>query len=195
MKPSGGMRTVLVALSVLLLDQLTKFLVLQYMGFLHERQVIHGFFKLVHWGNTGAAWSMFQGRNEILAGVAVGALVVLYFCRHQFYFSTRWGQFALGLMFGGICGNLYDRLHPLRQHVIDFLYFYVEQRSGREAGFPAFNVADSAICTGVGLVVLLSVRHEKARRWQAQAAFRHGARGADVNTGIANPKDSPAKGN
>jgi len=42
------------------------------------------------------------------------------------------------------------------QHVIDFLYFYVIRRDGAEAGFPAFNVADSAICIGVGLLFILS---------------------------------------
>ncbi|HPC62319.1 MAG TPA: signal peptidase II, partial [Verrucomicrobiota bacterium] len=46
-------------------------------------------------------------------------------------------------------------------HVIDFLYFYVQQRGGGEIGFPAFNVADSAICTGVGLVFLLTWRSER----------------------------------
>jgi lipoprotein signal peptidase len=40
--------------------------------------------------------------------------------------------------------------------VVDFIYFYVEQRGGNEIGFPAFNVADSAICTGVGLVFLIT---------------------------------------
>ena len=64
------------------------------------------------------------------------------------------GQFALGLIFGGIVGNLIDRLTV--KHVIDFIYFYVEQRGGKEIGFPAFNVADSAICTGVGLIFLLT---------------------------------------
>ena len=63
------------------------------------------------------------------------------------------GQIAFGLIFGGIAGNLLDRLLPSRQQVIDFIYFYVNQRDGGEIGFPAFNVADSGICIGVGLVL------------------------------------------
>jgi len=55
-------------------------------------------------------------------------------------------------------GNLIDRLRV--KHVIDFLYFYLQQRGGSEIGFPAFNVADSAICTGVGLIFLLTWRNE-----------------------------------
>jgi signal peptidase II len=65
----------------------------------------------------------------------------------------------LGLIFGGIAGNLVDRL--IYRHVIDFLRFYLIRRSGEELGFPAFNVADSAICIGVGLLVLLSWKRER----------------------------------
>ena len=58
-------------------------------------------------------------------------------------------------------GNLIDRLIPSRRHVVDFLYFHLHPRGGGEAGFPAFNVADVAICTGVGLMLLLGfVMHE-----------------------------------
>jgi signal peptidase II len=48
-------------------------------------------------------------------------------------------------------------------HVVDFLYFYVVRRDGSEAGFPAFNVADSAICIGVGLLVILSWNNESTQ--------------------------------
>jgi signal peptidase II len=66
---------------------------------------------------------------------------------------------AFGLIFGGIVGNLIDRLW--RGHVIDFLYFYLQQRGGGDIGFPAFNVADSAICTGVGLIFLITWKSER----------------------------------
>jgi lipoprotein signal peptidase len=151
-----------IALIILALDQLTKALVLRFLGYEEERVVVESFFKLVHWGNTGAAWSLFKGNNLILAAVAVVALVVLYFTRHHFSCGTRLGHFAFGLIVGGIIGNLIDRL--ARGHVIDFLYFYIV-RNGEVHGFPAFNVADSAICTGVALVFLLtwkSERHAKA---------------------------------
>jgi len=142
------------AMGVVALDQLTKLVVLKYLGFAEEKVIVPGFFKLVHWHNTGAAWSMFRGNNGVLAGIAVAALVVLFFTRHHFEIQTLGGQLSLGLIFGGIIGNLIDRL--ARDHVIDFLYFYVICRNGDEAGFPAFNVADSAICTGVGLLFVLS---------------------------------------
>ena len=148
------------ALVVFTLDQFTKWLVLRHLDLGDERIVIPGFFKLVHWENTGAAWSCFSGNNATLALVAVLALVALYLTRHHFSSHTLGGQIAFGLIFGGIAGNLADRLLPSRHAVVDFLYFYLQQRGGRVIDFPAFNVADTAICTGVGLIFLLTWKTE-----------------------------------
>jgi signal peptidase II len=148
------------ALAVLVLDQFTKWLVVHHLDLGDEKTIIPGFFKLVHWGNTGAAWSHFSGNNATLALVAVFALVALYLTRHHFSSHTLGGQIAFGLIFGGIAGNLTDRLLPSRQAVVDFLYFYLQQRGGRVIDFPAFNVADTAICTGVGLIFLITWKTE-----------------------------------
>lgn len=152
-------RISLIALFIVALDQVTKGLVLHLLGYTQEKIIIPGFFKFVHWQNTGAAWSLFRGNNQLLALVALVALVVLFLSRHHFDSRTIWGQAAFGLIFGGIVGNLIDRL--LRGHVIDFIYFYLQQRSGGEVGFPAFNVADSAICTGVALIFLITWKNER----------------------------------
>ena len=160
MKQNSNWRIVNLALAIIVFDQLTKLLVLKYLGFAEEKVIVDGFFKFVHWGNTGAAWSMFSGNNGVLAVVAIAALVVLFFTRHHFNGHTLGGQISLGLIFGGIVGNLIDRVRI--HHVIDFLRFYVPRRGtwpGDEAGFPAFNLADTAICTGVGLLFLLSWRN------------------------------------
>jgi signal peptidase II len=162
-------RIAAVALLVIGLDQLTKQMVLRFLGYRSEKVVVDGFFKFVHWGNTGAAWSMFQGNNALLAVVALVALVVLVVSRHHFDARSGLGQVSFGLIFGGIIGNLIDRLWA--GHVIDFLYFYLQQRGGDEVGFPAFNVADSAICTGVALVFLLTLKNEgRAKPLPAPAA-------------------------
>ena len=153
----------IVAAAVLVLDQLTKLAVLKYLGYAKEMVVIDGFFKFVHGGNTGAAWSLFNqfaGSNQLLAVFALTALLVLFLTRHHFDSHTLPGQLSLGLIFGGIAGNLVDRF--THGHVIDFIYFYVARRGGGEIGFPAFNVADSAICTGVGLLFLLSWQKDQA---------------------------------
>jgi signal peptidase II len=159
MDPTANRRMLTVGLTVYVADQLTKLAVLQWLGPWAQKEVIPGFFKFVHWGNTGAAWSLFAGNNGLLALVSVVALVVLFLTRDRFEIHTRPGQVALGLIMGGILGNLTDRLRL--DHVVDFIRFYLERRGdGAEVGFPAFNVADSAICLGVGLLFLLSVRSE-----------------------------------
>ena len=163
MNKNPNWRILNLALTIIFFDQLTKFVVLRYLGFAEEKEVIRGFFKFVHWGNTGAAWSMFTGNNGTLAIVAIVAVIVLFFTRHHFNIHTIGGQVSLGLIFGGIIGNLIDRLMPSREHVVDFIYFYVIRRDGQIAGFPAFNIADSAICIGVGLLFLLSWRNESAQ--------------------------------
>jgi len=151
-------RVALIALVVFALDQAAKLVVLRYLGPTQERIVVEGFFKFVHWENTGAGFSLFQNRNDLLAAVSGLALVGLFIWRRHFYIHVALGQFSLGLIFGGIIGNLFDRL---RYHqVIDFLRFYLDRHSGQEIGFPAFNIADSAICIGVGLLILVSWKHE-----------------------------------
>ena len=151
---NANLRMLSIGVLVLALDQFTKILIQRNLLLGEERVILDGFFRLVHWGNTGAAWSMFKGNNTILTVVAIVAIGVLYWNRHHFEIHKRIGQVAMGLMMGGIIGNLIDRFRM--NHVIDFLYFYTYQRGGGEVGFPAFNVADSAICTGVGLLLLLS---------------------------------------
>jgi signal peptidase II len=153
-------RMLLIAALILALDQATKNLVLQCLGPRDERIVIDGFFRLVNWGNTGAAWSFFRDRNEVLAWVSAAALIGLMLWRRHFHIQTLLGQISLSLICGGIAGNLIDRI--ARHQVVDFLRFYLFTRSGVEIGFPAFNVADSAICVGVGLLILVSFRQESA---------------------------------
>jgi signal peptidase II len=153
---SPNRRIGLIALGVIFLDQLTKVLIVTFLpkDSNIEKVIIPGFFKLVHWQNTGAAWSLFRGSNAVLAVVALVALVILYFSRHHFDARTLVGQTAFGLICGGIVGNLIDRIRV--KSVIDFLYFYLG-----DWGFPAFNVADSAICTGVALVFLLTWKSDR----------------------------------
>jgi signal peptidase II len=160
MPKESNWRIALLAIGIVLVDQLTKLIVLSQLGFAEQREVVKGFLRFVHWQNTGAAWSMFTGNNGALAVVAIVALVGLVLARRYFDAHTVGGQTSLGLILGGITGNVIDRLLPSRQHVIDFIYFYVVRRDGTEVGFPAFNVADSAICIGVGLLFVLSWRRK-----------------------------------
>jgi signal peptidase II len=153
---------ILLAALIFALDQAAKNLVLLFLGPDRERVLLPGFFKLVCWTNSGAAWSLFHNRNTWLACVSALALVCLVAGRRHFHVHTLLGQISLGLICGGILGNLFDRIDPDRRQVVDFLRFYLYRRGGEEIGFPAFNVADSAICLGVGLLILLSFRLDAA---------------------------------
>jgi signal peptidase II len=163
-------RIVVLALIIFTLDQFSKWLVLRTLGAYDEKIIVDGFFKFVHWGNTGAAWSLFSGNNGALALVGLLALVALFLTRHHFDSHTLTGQIAFGLIFGGIAGNLADRL--IRHEVVDFLRFYLQQRGGIEIGFPAFNVADTAICTGVGLIFLITWKNERAPKPRESSASK-----------------------
>jgi len=150
----NNVRILLVALLTLALDQLTKWIVIQKLPRDGEPlAVVDGFFELVHFGNTGAAWSLFSGHNFWLALFSLAALIFLWVSRRHFGAETVLGQVALGLILGGVVGNLVDRV--VHHHVVDFLQFYIPFR------FPAFNVADSGICTGVGLMFVQSFQKPK----------------------------------
>lgn len=148
-----------IAVVTLVLDQATKVWATQLLRNGEELEVVRGFFRLVHWQNTGAAWSMFTGKNDWLAALSIISVLALYRFRHHFDADTRNGQSALGFLFGGIIGNVIDRIRV--DHVIDFAYFYTERRGGGEIGFPAFNVADAAISAGVVLLLWMSWRREE----------------------------------
>jgi signal peptidase II len=82
--------------------------------------------------------------------------------RRQFDAHRPIGQIALGLMFGGIIGNLIDRFRI--GHVVDFIYFFTYRKGGGEIGFPAFNIADSAICVGVSFLFIISIQKDMASK-------------------------------
>ena len=145
------MTPLLVAIGIILLDQATKEWVRGTFSLLETHPVIPGLFNLTYIRNTGAAWGLFRGQNLALALLALTMLVVLVVFRRRFLPPGRPHRIALGLLCGGIVGNLFDRLRL--DYVTDFLDFHWQAWH-----FPAFNVADAAICIGVGIYILGSLR-------------------------------------
>ena len=142
-------------LGVVLLDQLTKALVMAYFPLYELKPVIPGLFNLTYLSNTGAAFGMLAGaqsawRQVFFVGAALVAIGVMAFSYRQFCNQGRIFAHAIGLIAGGAVGNLIDRLRY--GAVVDFLDFYVGSHH-----WPAFNVADSAITIGVGLFILGSL--------------------------------------
>lgn len=142
-------RLVPIALLIAILDQLSKLYILHTVDPEYPVEVVDGYFRLVNWGNSGAAWGMFHDSNILLAVIAVLTLIALYLFRTSFQIHRPSCQVAFGLITGGIMGNVIDRFRY--GHVVDFLDFYWNDHH-----WPAFNVADSAICVGVTLYVIVS---------------------------------------
>lgn len=139
-----------VALPLYLLDQFSKWLVLQNISTDEIIPVIPGFFNLVQVHNTGAAFGMMSNNNAFFIGLSSVALVVLTVLTWRGAFHDRLAQWASALLVSGVAGNLTDRL--LHGHVVDFLDFILPWY-GR---WPAFNVADSCICVAAGLLIVSS---------------------------------------
>jgi signal peptidase II len=145
-----------ISLAVILLDALTKWLVASRID-LHEAiPLIPNLFQLVHVRNSGAAFGI--GANAESAAVplllnigAIGVFCIVVVYAMRAAVTDRLLQTGLHLILGGAIGNLLDRFRF--RYVIDFLDFYVTV-GGREHHWPAFNVADSAICIGIGLLFL-----------------------------------------
>jgi len=152
----------LLSFSIALIDQLSKYAVRSCFMLGQQITIIPGFFDLRFIQNTGAAWGILSGLNHWLILFSVLMLGIIVFFRHHFFTRDPVSRIALGLIVGGITGNLLDRIRL--SYVVDFLDFYVGRRH-----FPAFNVADAAICIGVGLYVIFHVIHEPDKQESAAA--------------------------
>lgn len=140
----------LLALAVVLIDQLTKALVEQTFRFGERRTVIPGWFDLTLVYNKGAAFSFLSSADGwqrwffIALGTVAAVVIVFMLVRHG---SQRLFGFGLAMILGGAVGNVIDRVW--RGQVVDFLLFH-----HGDWYFPAFNAADSAITLGAALLIL-----------------------------------------
>lgn len=137
---------------VVLMDQITKAMVLKLMPLFKSIVVIPGFFNLTHVHNPGGAFGFLAQNGSpwrhwmFLAAAMVALSMILYFY-HRTPKTHSYLRLGLSLIFGGAIGNLVDRLRF--GEVVDFLDFYVAHLH-----WPTFNVADSAVTVGVGIFIL-----------------------------------------
>ncbi|MBV6321335.1 signal peptidase II [Duganella violaceipulchra] len=143
-----------IAAIVILFDQLSKITITKTFQ-LGEEKIITSFFNLVLAYNKGAAFSFLSNsggwQRYFFTAIALGAAawIIVLLKKHG---SQRMFSWALSLILGGAIGNVIDRV--LYGHVVDFLDFHW---SGF-GHFPAFNIADSAICIGAALFILDELR-------------------------------------
>ncbi|NNL68001.1 MAG: signal peptidase II [Myxococcales bacterium] len=138
----------------LIADWLTKAWVLANLSFADRRSVVDGFFYITHVRNPGAAFSMFAEapqdvRMVFFVGVSLLAIGIIVSFYRQLAPGDRLSAFALGSILGGASGNLVDRVFRGGE-VVDFLHFKLW--SGYS--WPDFNLADTFIVIGVGLLIL-----------------------------------------
>ncbi len=143
-----------IAVIVILFDQLSKITITK-LFVLGEEKVITSYFNLVLAYNRGAAFSFLSSESGwqryffTAIGLGAAAYIVYLLKKHG---GQRMFCWALSLILGGAVGNVIDRL--LYGHVVDFLDFHLSAFGH----FPAFNIADSAICVGAGLFILDELR-------------------------------------
>jgi len=145
------------------LDLWTKKAVFAWLQHRDSYTVVDGFLRLVTALNDGAAFGILSGKSYLLTAVSVIALVVILLTFFLGQTHQRGIQIALALFAAGICGNLYDRLfnEGLVRDFIDVSYW-----PGRH--WPAFNLADTFLCVGVGLVVLTGLTDRRSAQRHAQ---------------------------
>ncbi|MGY3713990.1 signal peptidase II [Sutcliffiella cohnii] len=147
----------LIALFIIALDQLTKWLVVKNMQIGESITIIENFLYITSHRNPGAAWGILAGQMTFFYIVTlIVVLGLIYYImklpKDQMIFGI-----ALSLMLGGAIGNFIDRL--LRKEVVDFVNTYIFTYD-----FPIFNVADSALVVGVGIVLVLTLLEGKKEK-------------------------------
>lgn len=142
----------LVSIATIVVDQISKRIVLNSFQPGEIRPVIDGLFNLTLTFNRGAAFGLWSGlppgwREVVLGLTILLALTVVAYLITRSYYQSALAQAALAGILGGAIGNVIDRVQI--GAVVDFLDFYIGT-----AHWPAFNIADSAICVGVFLLLV-----------------------------------------
>jgi signal peptidase II len=148
-------KIIIFTLLFILIDQLSKILIVGNLELDHEVSIIPSFFSLMYIRNTGAAWGMFSNGTIILA---IFSLVFLVFTL-KYVFSKKRSNLEIiiiSMLYGGIIGNLIDRL--FRNYVVDFLSFNIFGYN-----FPIFNIADCYIVISIGLIILKMIMDDRKK--------------------------------
>ena len=139
---------------IIALDQITKVLAIAYLKHEPPFCVLPGLFNLCYVENRGAAWGVLAGRQLFLIAFSFIMLAFLFWKRTRLLGSLRSGSFIFTLLIAGIIGNLVDRIRV--GYVVDFLDFY-----WKHSHFPAFNIADSAICVATLVLIISQWIHDR----------------------------------
>ncbi|MCA0969350.1 signal peptidase II [Halobacillus litoralis] len=147
----------LIALVIIALDQLTKWIVVTQMELGQSIPVIEGFLSWTSHRNQGAAWGILQGQMWFFYIITAVVIVFVIYYMQQYGKESKLAGIALALILAGAIGNFIDRL--FRKEVVDFADTII---FGYD--FPIFNVADSSLVIGVGLVMIATIIDERKKK-------------------------------
>lgn len=137
---------ILITFLIIIIDQLTKFLINQNINYLKSIQIIKNFFYFTNAHNNGAAFSILSGYNLLFISIT---LITIYLINK--YIEKN---ISFYILLGGIIGNLIDRL--IFGYVRDFLDFRIFSYN-----FPIFNISDICICLGIFLIIIKTIKEDK----------------------------------
>lgn len=162
---------------IFIFDQWTKYLIVKYIPLGGKVPIINNFFDIIHAQNKGAAFGMLSTwdsayRDLFFYGISVVAFCFLFYFLKQIPVERKWSATSIAFIVGGALGNLVDRF--LRGSVVDFLSFHWNNKAvdwelfGKpihlELIWPAFNVADAAITTGVFWLLIFTSFHQRKEK-------------------------------
>ena len=139
-------------LAVVILDQFSKYIVVENMALGESIPIIEEVFHLTYILNPGAAFGMFAHNRLFFIAIAIVVIGIIIWARREILASPWEVKAGCGLFLGGAIGNLIDRVR--QGLVIDFFDFRI---------WPVFNIADIAICIGVGLIIWNLLKMELKR--------------------------------
>jgi signal peptidase II len=145
-----SVHVLLIVFTVITLDQITKYLVISYIGPFDSVEILP-FLHLVSVRNTGAAFGMFRNFGGIFF-IGISAVAIIFVI--WLIFTSKYNYFGLSLVLGGAIGNLIDRVRYGK--VVDFIDFSVGSFH-----WPAFNVADSSLTVGIIIIFLILLLKKK----------------------------------
>lgn len=146
----------ILAIIVIGIDQLSKWIVKSKMDLYEQIPIIEDFFYLTSHRNSGAAWGILQGKMTFFYIVTAIVFIGIIYYMEKYARDHKLLAISLSLILGGTIGNFIDRL--LYQEVVDFLDFKIFSYD-----FPIFNIADSALVVGVIFIALITLMDENKK--------------------------------
>lgn len=136
------------------IDQVSKWIIVKEMELGESIPIIDNVLYITSHRNRGAAWGILENRMWFFYVITVVFVIFILFYMKKYAKTDKLLGVSLGLILGGAIGNFIDRV--VRKEVVDFIHTYIFSYN-----FPVFNVADSALCVGVALIIIQTLLEGK----------------------------------